>query len=308
MDTQNIRHNEPFFTIQGIFSRDGGVGEQVQCIQKRNQRKRVLFNKKEYDRLADHIGRFPVVMISPYDRDLINDGSEVRRKYIDSVISQFDPYYLDGLIQYNKVLAQRNSLLRSFAERHYFDLESLELWDRQIVNLGTVIFERRKCFLEQFIPVFRHYFQFIAGVTEVVNIGYASHLSGHDYAQLLSDNREQDRAAAYSTIGIHKDDLEFVMDGFPVKRFCSQGQQKSFVIAIKLAQFEYTREIKGYKPILLLDDVFDKLDDFRVSRLIRMVSEHNFGQVFVTDTSPERIWSIFNPIGIEYKVFTIQAG
>jgi DNA replication and repair protein RecF len=304
-DAQNIRHGGEFFAIHGNYQRDDDAGDLVQCIQKKNQRKRFLINKKEYERLADHIGNFPLVMISPYDRDLINDGSELRRKYIDSVISQFDKFYLDDLIQYNKALFQRNALLKSFGEHHYFDAVALEPWDEQMIRLGGQIFLKRTTFLEQFIPLFQQYFNFLSNGSETVNIRYISQSSGSSYRDEFKAALIRDRAAQYCTMGIHKDDLEFILDEYPVKKFGSQGQQKSFVIAIKLAQFDYTRNIKGFKPILLLDDVFDKLDDLRVSQLIKMVSENSFGQVFITDTSRERISSIFEAMEIEHKIFSI---
>ena len=308
VDVQNIRHGEDFFAIHGNYFRTSDIPELVQCIQKKNQRKRFLLNKKEYDRLADHIGNFPLVMISPYDRDLINDGSELRRKYIDSVISQFDKIYLDDLIHYNKALIQRNALLKSFADQHSYDASSLEIWDEQLIHKGEQIYSMRKEFLEKFIPIFRHYFNYISDGSETVDIRYVSQLTGSSFRELLSNAISRDRAALYSTVGIHKDDLEFEIGGYPIKKFGSQGQQKSFVVAIKLAQFEYTMSIKGYKPILLLDDVFDKLDDLRVHQLIRLVSEHSFGQVFITDTSEVRIRSIFDAMEIDHKIFRIPDG
>jgi DNA replication and repair protein RecF len=306
VDTQNIRHGDDFFVINGTYYRSEDSPEQVQCIQKRNSRKKFLLNKKEYDRLADHIGNFPLVMISPYDRDLINDGSEIRRKYIDSVISQFDKFYLDDLINYNKVLAQRNSLLKAFAEKQTFDPGSLEVWDHQMINLGTRIFEKRKEFLTRFIPIFQHYFGFISFEDETVDVAYQSQLADNDYAALLGSNADRDRYAQFSTVGVHKDDLDFRISGYPIKKFGSQGQQKSFVIAIKLAQFDYTRNIKGFKPVLLLDDIFDKLDDLRVEQLIKLVSENNFGQVFITDTSEERVRKIFDNMNIDHRIFIID--
>ena len=304
-DTQNIRHGQEFFAINGSFNRNGDSSDLVQCIQKRNQRKRFLLNKKEYDRLADHIGSFPLVMISPYDRDLINEGSEVRRKYIDSVISQFDKIYLDDLIQYNKVLVQRNALLKSFAERNFFDPVQLEIWDGQMTRLGRLLYEKRSLFLDSFIPIFQHYYTYISGGVEKVDIRYDSQLCNAEMENLIRESHHRDRSAQFSTVGIHKDDLEFTLDGFQVKRFGSQGQQKSFVIAIKLAQFDYTRNIKGYKPVLLLDDVFDKLDDIRVQQLISLVSNNNFGQVFITDTSEDRIRKIFDVMDIDHKFFSL---
>ena len=305
LDAQNIRHGDDFFAIHGNYQRGNDVADLVQCIQKRNQRKRFLINKKEYERLADHIGNFPLVMITPYDRDLINDGSELRRKYIDSVISQFDKFYLDDLIQYNKALFQRNALLKSFGDQHYFDAVSLETWDEQMIRLGEQIFVRRNAFLGQFIPLFQQYFRFLSNGFETVDIRHLSQSSESSYREVFKAALARDRAAQYCTMGVHKDDLEFILDGFPVKKYGSQGQQKSFVIAIKLAQFEYTRNVKGYKPILLLDDVFDKLDDLRVSQLIKLVSKNSFGQVFITDTSRERIISIFDSMEIEHAIFSI---
>jgi len=305
-DIQNIRHGEIFFAIHGSYMRQNDHAEQLQCIQKKGERKKFLHNKKEYDRLADHIGRFPLVMISPADRDLINEGSEIRRKYIDSVISQFDKLYLDDLINYNKALYQRNVLLKSFAERRYFDREAIEIWDEQLITLGRKIYRRRAEFLQKFIPLFQHYFSFISGGKEQVDMSYQSQLHDRDFRELMGKAIDSDRAALYTTVGIHKDDLEFLMGGYPMKRFGSQGQQKSFVIAIKLAQFEYTRKINGFKPILLLDDIFDKLDDCRVQQLIKLVSENSFGQVFITDTQEENIHKIFDPLAIEHKIFRIN--
>jgi len=304
-DTQNIRHGEDCFTISGDFRRNGNHQDLVQCQQRRNQRKRFLLNKKEYDRFADHIGNFPLVMISPYDRDLINEGSEVRRRYIDSVISQFDKIYLDDLIQYNKALVQRNALLKSFAERNFFDSTQLEIWDEQLIRLGRLLFTKRSSFLEAFIPIFQHYYTYISGGIEKVDIRYDSQLCDGELETLIKESHVRDRSAQFSTVGIHKDDLEFTLDGFMVKKFGSQGQQKSFVVAVKLAQFDYTRNIKGYKPILLLDDVFDKLDDIRVQQLIGLVSMHNFGQVFITDTSEDRIRRIFDAMDIDHKFFKL---
>jgi DNA replication and repair protein RecF len=307
VDMQNIRHGEEFFTLQGSFIRNDDTQVQVQCIQKRNHRKRFLMNKKEYDRLADHIGNFPLVMISPYDRDLINDGSEIRRKYIDSVISQFDKLYLDDLIQYQKALVHRNALLKSFADRRTFSSSELETWDEQMIQRGEAVYVKRKEFLEKFTPLFSHYFNFISGDNETVNIVYQSRLHEGPFREILENALSSDRSAQYSTAGIHKDDLDFLISAYAVKKFGSQGQQKSFVIAMKLAQFDYTRNIKGFKPILLLDDVFDKLDDLRVKQLINLVSENNFGQVFITDTSEERLRRIFETLPIDHKIFVISA-
>ncbi|MEN8224635.1 MAG: DNA replication/repair protein RecF [Bacteroidota bacterium] len=308
VDTQNIRHGESFFSIHGMFERNGDTSDKVSCIQKAGERKLFKLNDKTYDRLADHIGTFPLVMISPYDRDLINDGSDVRRKLIDMVIAQFDKVYLDDLINYNKALQQRNSLLKQFHQRSFFDPSMLEIWDEQLCRLGTGIFDRRKVFIERFIPIFQKYFDFISEGREKVSIAYESQLFEADPQELLNRSLDKDLILKYTTTGVHKDDLRFRIFDHPVKKFGSQGQQKSFVIAIKLAQFDYTKEEKGYKPILLFDDIFDKLDEHRVQQLVKLVSENNFGQVFITDTQRSRIENIFSTIDIDHRIFNVVDG
>jgi len=309
IDSQNINHEEDFFAIHGIYIKNGDDSTgKVACVQKRNQRKQFMQNGKEYDRLADHIGLYPLVMISPYDRDLINDGSEARRKYIDSVISQFDKIYLDDLINYNKALYQRNSQLKEFAERRYFDRSLLEIWDEQLIKYGTEIHLKRTSFITEFLPVFNQYFSIISGDRETVSITYDSQLHQQPFSELLSKNMDKDRAMRYSTAGIHKDDLVFEIGSYPVKRFGSQGQQKSFVIAIKLAQFEYTRNVKGFKPILLFDDIFDKLDENRVTQLVQLVSQDSFGQVFISDTQYERVEKLAKSLTIRFHVWEIDSG
>jgi DNA replication and repair protein RecF len=308
VDMQNVRHGEDFFSIHGTFMKNGDVPDLVSCIQKINQRKIFKINQKEYDRLADHIGLYPLVMVSPYDRDLINAGSEVRRKYLDGVISQFDRAYLDDLINYNKALAQRNALLKQFADTHRFSLEILSVWDRQLTDYGQRIFTKRSAFLEQFATVFQNYYEFISQGKEEVRLQYVSQLFENTLDQLLAVTVDRDRALRFTTQGIHKDDLELVISGHPLKKFGSQGQQKSFVIAVKLAQFEYTRNIKGFKPILLFDDIFDKLDDKRVHQIISLVSENSFGQVFITDTQRRRIEQLFEVVTTDHRIFEVSNG
>ena len=308
VDSQNIRHEADFFAIHGTYQNPEETDDLVSCIQKRNRKKVFKLNKKEYDRLADHIGKFPLVMISPYDRDLINEGSEVRRKYIDGVISQFDKFYLNDLINYNKSLMQRNSLLKHFAEQHYFDETSLFVWDEKLSELGMILFEKRKQFLVSFNPLFEKYYHFLSGGEEQIEIIYESQLSIKSLNELLVDSLTKDKIVRFTTAGIHKDDLHFHINGYPVKKFGSQGQQKTFVIAIKLAQFEYMRRTKKYKPILLFDDIFDKLDDKRVMQIVKLVNEDNFGQVFITDTQRTRIEDIFNDHAIDHKIFKVVEG
>jgi len=308
IDTLNILHDAAFFSIHGTYHKNGNGGDLVSCIQKRNHKKQFKLNDKEYDRLSDHIGLFPLVMISPNDRDLINEGSEIRRKYIDSVISQFDKIYLNNLINYNKALLQRNVLLKKFAESNYFDVSALEIWDQQLVKFAEKIYFKRKEFLEEFQELFQYFFDFITKGKEQVEIQYLSQLTDRSLEELLSVSRDTDRQTRFTNSGIHKDDLLFNIDHYPLKRFGSQGQQKSFVVAVKLAQFEYTRKVNGFKPIVLLDDIFDKLDENRVKQIIELVSNNNFGQTFITDTKKERVENIFRQIKIDNVIFEISDG
>jgi DNA replication and repair protein RecF len=307
VDSQNILHEAPFFVVQGQFHLEGQE-EDIYCGQKRNQKKLFKRNKKEYQRLADHIGLFPLVMISPADSELVTEGSESRRKFIDSVIAQFDRDYLENLISYNKVLSQRNAFLKQVAERGKMDLTALEIWDEQLISFGIRVYEERKSFVSRFIPIFREYYQLISGGKEQVNIEYNSHLNNAAFNEVLAKALNRDKAMEYTTVGIHKDDLEFTIGGYPLKKYASQGQQKSFLIALKLAQFDFIRKIKGITPILLLDDIYDKLDDLRVKQLMELVSGEGFGQLFITDTHEERLSALFTESGIEHKAFRIING
>ncbi len=307
-DKLNIRHDQDFFSIHGTYGFDDKENESVSCVQKRDAKKSFKFNKKEYDRLSDHIGKFPLVMISPYDRDLINDGSELRRKFIDGVISQFDPLYLNALLKYNRALLQRNMQLRQFADSRHFDRSLLQLWDDQLCVCADDIHDKRQLFLDEFKPIFQHYYEVVSGAKEKVAVIYNSKLDNKPLQQLLEENLQQDTYSCYTNVGIHKDDLEFLLDGHPLKKFGSQGQQKSFVVSIRLAQFEYNYQKIGYKPILLLDDIFDKLDDERVKKLVRLVGDNHFGQVFITDTQRQRIERLFEDTDINHRIFEVESG
>ena len=307
IDSQNIMHDKDFFIIQGNYKRNGN-DEEIYCAMKKNQRKVFKRNKKEYSRLADHVGLYPLVLISPADSTLILGGSEERRKFTDGVISQYDKEYLSNLIAYNKALQQRNALLKNFAENNYFDQSSLEIWDEQLKNYGEVIYSSRKHLFESFLPIFNSNYSFLTNRNEAVSIEYDSQLDDANMEQLLSKSLQKDRILQYSTAGIHKDDLMFYIDGMPVKKFGSQGQQKSFLIALKLAQYEFTFKEKGYKPILVFDDIFDKLDELRVRQLMKLVSGESFGQIFVSDTSGKRLEEIFANIDTESLFYEIQDG
>lgn len=307
-DKLNIRHEQDFFAIHGTYRHEEKEDELVSCVQKRDAKKSFRFNKKEYDRLSDHIGKFPLVMISPYDADLINDGSDLRRKFIDGVISQFDPLYLNALLKYNRALLQRNMQLKQFAETRTFDRELLRLWEDQLALNAADIHAKRHQFLEHFLPIFQHYYEMVSGGTEKVGVVYQSRLDEKPLEALFEANLQQDRHSGYTNVGIHKDDLEFSLDGHPLKRFGSQGQQKSFVVSIRLAQFEFNYQKIGYKPILLLDDIFDKLDDQRVMKLVRLVGDDHFGQVFITDTQQQRVEKLFEDTTINHKIFSVAKG
>ncbi|MDR1950860.1 MAG: DNA replication/repair protein RecF [Bacteroidales bacterium] len=301
-DMQNIRHNEEFFAIHGTFSKNDQSDDAVSCVQKRGVRKIMRLNKKEYERFSDHIGLFPVVMISPYDSDLINDGSDVRRKFMDVVISQFNKSYLEQLIAYNQALERRNKFLRY----EHFDETLCEIYDQKLILHGSEIFELRTDFINRFSTLFQHYFNIISKGSERVGIYYNSQLQGNlTFFEQLKNNRHKDRTLQFTTIGIHKDDLELMIDDFPVKKFGSQGQQKSFTLAMRLAQLEFTKQQNGFFPILLLDDIFDKLDNARILQLLELVGQNDFGQVFITDTDACRLERILNEQNIAFKLFHI---
>jgi len=307
IDTQQIKTNEDLFMIQGDFERQG-KNEKITCGVKRNQKKQFKRNKKEYDKLANHIGLFPLVMISPYDTNIIMEGSEERRRFMDNVISQTDSQYLDELILYNKHLLNRNALLKQIAVTRSYDPSLLEIYNDQLVASGLKIFNKRQEFMVHFIPLFNKYYEFLTGGNEEVGLQYQSQLTGNSFEQLLIQSVEKDKVLERTTVGLHKDELIFSISDMPLKKFGSQGQQKSFVIALKLAQYAYLQKHKGFKPLLLLDDIFDKLDDNRVSKLMEMVSHHDFGQIFITDTGKDRVLGIFEKIATPLTVFEVNKG
>jgi DNA replication and repair protein RecF len=307
IDSQQIKQGADFFMINGVFKK-GGSKEVIACGVKRNQKKQFKRNKKDYQRLADHIGLLPLVMISPYDISIIIEGSEERRKFIDNVISQTDHNYLDELIAYNKVLTNRNMLLKQIADTGRYDPELLAVFNEQLIASGSRIFEKRRAFMEVFTGIFNRHYQFISEDAELVELVYESQLLQDSFERLLKKSIERDRILERTTSGIHKDDLQFNIHGMAMKKFGSQGQQKSFLIALKLAQYTFLTRKKGFKPLLLLDDIFDKLDDNRVTKLMQMVSNNDFGQVFITDTSSARVEGIFEKINVEVKLFKVAEG
>tara|TARA_B100000780_G_scaffold36890_1_gene22964 strand:- start:907 stop:1986 length:1080 start_codon:yes stop_codon:yes gene_type:complete len=301
---QNIQHHKAFFVVEGDYSINDRK-EKIICSLKKGQKKILKRNGKAYEKFSDHVGQVPLVIISPSDRDMVTDGSDSRRKFIDGVISQQDKSYLKDLIAYNKVLSQRNALLKYFAANRTFDAINLEVYDDQLIAFGSAIFKKRKEFLEQFIPIFNHKYQIISNENEEVNLIYKSQLLSSTYKDLLKNSLGKDKMLQYTTVGIHKDDLSFEIGDYPIKKFGSQGQQKSYLIALKFAQFEFIKQQSNLIPILLLDDIFDKLDESRVSQIIELVDNDEFGQIFITDTHSDRIKNIIQRSNKSYQIFKI---
>ena len=301
---QNIKHGEEFFVIDGSFTKNERK-EKIVVSLKRGQKKVIKRNGKAYEKFSEHIGFIPLVIISPADRNLIIEGSDTRRKFIDSVISQSDKSYLSTLISYNKVLSQRNALLKYFALNSTFNADTLAVYNEQMTGYGNEIFKKRDEFLKIFIPIFLQRYNAISLSKETINLKYKSDLFQNDLNELLDQNLNKDKALQYTSVGIHKDDLIFLIDGFPVKKFGSQGQQKSFLIALKLAQFDFIKQQSGVSPILLLDDIFDKLDENRVSQIISLVDDDHFGQIFISDTHADRTENIVKQIHQSYKLFKL---
>lgn len=314
-DAQSIKQGADFFVVKGKFSGSpDGPPETIQVSLRAGQKKTITHDKQPYDRLADHIGRYPAVLISPYDTDLIRQGSEERRRYFDSLQSQLDHEFLELLIQYNGLLRQRNATLKQSTGSHGFDILYLQALDDQLAPLGESLSALRASFLTQFVPVFqRHYAQLADGREEVL-LEYKSQLPGQNFRHLLLANERRDLALQRSTTGPHRDDFVFLMDGLPVKSYASQGQQKSYAIALKLAQFEMLAArlqptgLAAAKPLLLLDDIFDRLDDKRIARLLELVADQTFGQVFLTDTNLARTDQALAGVGGAIQRFEVRAG
>lgn len=303
VDIQNIRFGEDFFAIHGHYGDDT-----VSCILKRGQPKQMRWNKKVCKTLAEHIGRIPLVMVSPNDQQLITGGSDQRRKFVDGVISQTDRSYLEHLIGYTKALEQRNRLLKQMWEDRLWDDTMVTIWDDQLCRHGEYLYESRRRFTDDFIPLFGEYYHYIAGADEPGAISY--NRDPNPLSLQLENCRQADRHSQYTNAGPHKDDFLFMLDNdMNVKRFGSQGQQKSFALALKLAQFQYLFNHTGTKPILLLDDIFDKLDLLRVKQLIALVGSDRFGQVLLTDTQPGRVQTLFHELpNLDHRIFSVESG
>jgi DNA replication and repair protein RecF len=305
IDSISIKHGEDYFIVRGTFVRDDEE-DQIYCAFQKQKQKLLKRNGKEYKKLSDHVGRYPVVMISPADSALITEGSEDRRKFMNKIISQYSAEYLDSVLKYSKALQQRNKFLKDINTSGNFDPDVLAIWDAQLVKYGSYVYNEREVLINELIPVFQEYYSLISSGKESVKLKYRSHLSEGNFAETLQNSFNKDRYLEYTTIGIHKDDLLLEMNDFLVKSLGSQGQQKSYLVALKLAKFDYIKRKAGFSPILLLDDIFDKFDAERVEQIIRLVGNHRFGQIFITDTHQNRLKDILSSHKTDYKLFRIS--
>ncbi len=304
LDALSVTHNEDYFILDGTFV----VNEratQITISLQRGQRKVILSDKKPYERVSEHIGRFPVVLMAPNDTDLVREHSEDRRQFVDGVLAQLDPDYLQDYLQYQHVLKQRNSLLKLFADRRPVDHDLLDTYDQPLLYIGQRLHDRRRQFITSLLPAVQAHYTYLSEGREMVSIRYESDLDKLGFDDLFAQNRSRDIAIQRTTLGVHRDDFEFLIDGMSLKRFGSQGQQKTFVIALKLGQFDQLLADKQVKPILLLDDIFDKLDDGRIARLIQRIDEGVFGQLFITDARPERTQQLLASVRSEVRYFRV---
>ncbi len=306
IDSQVLNHEADFFVLEGNYSNESGDEEHIYCGMKRGQRKHFKRNQKEYKRLSQHIGLIPLIFVSPSDSGLIEGGSEERRKLMDMVISQFDHPYIDSLTRYNKALQQRNALLRQEEEP---DASLLDVWEEEMARSGEAVFAARSAFVKEFIPVFQQIYSRISQGAEEVGINYVSHCQRGPLLDIIRGGRPKDRIMGYSLHGVHRDDLELMVGGYQLKREGSQGQHKTFALALKLAQFDFLRRTSSATtPLLLLDDIFDKLDAHRVEEIVKLVSGSNFGQIFITDTNRDHLDRILSAGFADYKLFAVDHG
>lgn len=305
VDSSNIKHENPFFLIQGFYTSDSGIDSEISCGLKRGEKKQIKRNKKSYERFSEHIGTIPLVMVSPADNELIAGGSDERRRFMDVVISQYDREYLSALIRYNKSLAQRNVMLRA---EYAPDAEMMSLMEDMMVVEAQRVYEGRKRFVEELTPIFEEFHSYITGGNEKVSICYRSDVDDGNLGGLLLESRVNDRRLGHTTKGVHRDELLMQLDGYPIKKEGSQGQNKSYLVSLKLAQYDFLSRKGGETPLLLLDDIFDKLDSGRVEKIINLVAGDKFGQIFITDVNREHIDGILEYINGEYKLFGVTKG
>lgn len=302
-DGQSVRHGEDFFVVEGTYAGDSGLSDTVNCSFLRRSGKVLKLNGKEYDRMADHVGRFPVVMVSPQDSVLITDAAEERRRYLNAFLSQLDRDYLASLMRYNAVLAERNRFLKSSS-----DEQMLQIYDMQLADHAARIYERRRDIIERMRPLVAEFYRQLSGDREQVEIEYRSELASASMGELLLASRERDIVNGFTTSGVHRDDMSLRIGGYPLRKYGSQGQQKSFLMSLKLAQYRILAEVCGERPLLLLDDLFDKLDTSRVENLLTLVAGDDFGQIFITDCNRSRLETILSRAGEKYALFMVEGG
>lgn len=302
-DGQSVRHGEDFFVVEGTYAGDSGSSDTVNCSFLRRSGKVLKLNGKEYDRMADHVGRFPVVMVSPQDSVLITDAAEERRRYLNAFLSQLDRDYLASLMRYNAVLAERNRFLKSSS-----DEQMLQIYDMQLADHAARIYERRRDIIDRMRPLVAEFYRQLSGDREQVEIEYRSELASASMGELLLASRERDIVNGFTTSGVHRDDMSLRIGGYPLRKYGSQGQQKSFLMSLKLAQYRILTEVCGERPLLLLDDLFDKLDTSRVENLLTLVAGDDFGQIFITDCNRSRLETILSRAGEKYALFMVEGG
>lgn len=306
IDSQIINHDSDVCMIQGKYLLPSGKTTEIYCGLKRRQKKQFKRDKKEYDKLSEHIGQIPLVMISPADIEIIQGGSEERRRFMDIAISQFDKEYMQSLIRYNKALQQRNALLK--LNDNQIDDALLQIWEEQMVEEGEHIHNKRQQFIDKFTPIFNNFYQRVSASQEQVSFEYISQLQEADFTTKLIENRRREMILGHTTIGVHRDELEMLLDGYPIKKVGSQGQNKTYFVALKLAQFDYLRTTGNKTPILLLDDIFDRLDAKRVEEIVKLVSSSDFGQIFISDTNRESFDRILDQTGNNHHIYTVSDG
>ncbi len=307
IDYQNLKHGKDFFSLLGTYMKDQ-TESKVKCQLKAGEKKMISLNNNYYDKLSEHIGLFPLVLIAPYDTDIIRGSNDIRRKYFDGVMAQLDKQYLDDLIVYNHALRQRNYVLRYTESHHKVDMDLIEPYDQILLSRGQKIYKQRKEFLKSALPSIQEHYNFISDHKEHIRIKYRSDVDSDNYEIDFKHSLRNDLAAKRTHVGIHKDTYKIEIDGYPINKFGSQGQQKSLIVSLKLAQFDILRNKNGFKPIILMDDIFDKLDEHRINKILNLVAGHTFGQIFITDARPERSVAIFENIRVARYIYEIKDG
>lgn len=307
-DAEIVRHEATHFHLRGVFEKEGAKKE-IMCVYTPERKKKISEDGKEYTRFSEHIGKYPLVLVAPGDIELVWDGGEVRRKYFDTLLSQLDRSYLEQLIIYQTNLRHRNGLLRMYTDRPGMDRELLATYDERLVESGMHLHRQRSAFITQMLPALEQHYSFLTkGNAEKPGISYRSDLDTQDFKKELAARLDRDLVLGRTTVGVHRDDYRFTLQGFDLRTYGSQGQQKSFLISLKLAEFDFLRDKNGYKPLLLLDDIFDKLDEERIVQLLKLVANDSFGQIFITDARPGRSLELLKSATLSFQWFELENG